>query len=208
MDAVAKESLNPDSSRRRRAGKLDRARWNSASDPGNRVCVLCSNEQPLEQFRDFGTHRSLTCRSCRLKKAKAYRDGLSEAGRERALDVMTAWGISIKPEEIECQRSKQGGLCAICMATMIRGRGNTGQNVDHDHNTFRPRGLLCKECNRKLGRFEEVLSFAPEFRDKLVAYLGHPPWDYVGQPDVELIRRRMRHRERRRISRQSSALPS
>lgn len=42
----------------------------------------------------------------------------------------------------------QCGLCAICNKQMI---GYRNCCVDHDHRTFRVRGLLCNGCNRLLG---------------------------------------------------------
>lgn len=50
---------------------------------------------------------------------------------------------------------KQNGLCAICNERETRIDYRTGKVVlfcfDHDHETGKPRGLLCARCNRMIG---------------------------------------------------------
>lgn len=173
-----------------------------------RICQTCGSELPMDQFPLHGRYRRRSCRNCTARKRRAYRATLTPAIREKALDVMAAWGMAIKRTEIEMQRAKQRGLCAICSIPMTRGRGNTGQNVDHDHATFKPRGLLCKECNRKVARFEEVHLFPPDYAAKIREYLAAPPWRYNGAVDADLIRHRMRHRTRSRLRGQGWANPA
>ncbi len=46
----------------------------------------------------------------------------------------------------------QDGLCAICRKTE---KENKSLAVDHNHSTGQVRGLLCSNCNRGLGLFQE-----------------------------------------------------
>ena len=71
--------------------------------------------------------------------------------------------------------SKQDSKCAICrVAKPFKKDAIVGDclEVDHDHVTGRPRGLLCKNCNFKLlSRYER---FPPQHQDSsyLNAYLS------------------------------------
>lgn len=47
---------------------------------------------------------------------------------------------------------EQGSTCAICPTDTDKNGGNL--SVDHCHKTGKVRGLLCKTCNRDIGRIE------------------------------------------------------
>jgi hypothetical protein len=62
------------------------------------------------------------------------------------------------PEDYEQMFDEQQGLCALC----LRPETDTYPNgvvkrlcVDHDHETGRVRGLLCRACNVGMGLFGE-----------------------------------------------------
>lgn len=55
----------------------------------------------------------------------------------------------------------QGRVCAICESENPRGEK---WHTDHDHDTRRVRGVLCRNCNTSLGWFENR-------RQKILAYL-------------------------------------
>jgi len=61
---------------------------------------------------------------------------------------------------------RQNGRCAICRTAVPGGRGDRF-HVDHDLATGRVRGLLCWNCNRRLGVLENL-----EFRVAADAYLA------------------------------------
>ena len=58
-------------------------------------------------------------------------------GKKRA-HLKHRYGITL--EDFNQMLLEQEGLCAIC-------RTQSKLNVDHDHETGRVRGLLCKRCN-------------------------------------------------------------
>jgi hypothetical protein len=62
-------------------------------------------------------------------------------------------------EEYEEIFNTQNGVCAICLnpETYVYNGRTYRLAVDHCHTTGKVRGLLCKDCNQILGRFNEDL---------------------------------------------------
>lgn len=56
------------------------------------------------------------------------------------------YGMSL--ENYQSLLKEQGGVCAICGGTNKNGHA---LSVDHDHETGKVRGLLCRNCNYALG---------------------------------------------------------
>jgi hypothetical protein len=53
--------------------------------------------------------------------------------------------------------AEQGGGCAICGKTETDSTGRP-LSVDHNHRTNEVRGLLCGNCNRALGLFQDDIT--------------------------------------------------
>jgi len=114
------------------------------------------------------------CRECRTEKQRAYWASLPEEVRverqnkgeyqrryrannpdkvkamSRKTHIMRKFGMTI--EEYEYMFLVQDGVCAIC-----KNPCETGMNlaVDHNHETGKIRGLLCKNCNTAIGLLKE-----------------------------------------------------
>lgn len=58
----------------------------------------------------------------------------------------------LTPEDYERMLVEQDGHCFFCPQTPDKEPWSV-LSVDHDHDTGRIRGLLCKNCNRSLARF-------------------------------------------------------
>lgn len=115
----------------------------------------CSNHPD----RRAATARTGLCSSCWNKAHRAKnRDELRR--RDRAKHFRTKYGLT--PEQVDAQRAKQGGRCAIC------GVVQRTLHVDHSHETGELRGLLCFKCNSFLGLIEARKRLLP----RLFAYLG------------------------------------
>ena len=72
------------------------------------------------------------------------------AGKEWRRRNMLRHRYGMSPDEYSELLKKQGGHCALCLATPDQDR--TGQlHIDHDHVTGRVRGLLCHRHNHGLG---------------------------------------------------------
>jgi len=84
----------------------------------------------------------------RNKYAREYAQRPEKKLRRKAYHYQWRYGITL--EELEQLKQKQKGLCAICGE-------NPGDQLDHDHDTGKVRGLLCIICNQALGLFGDNL---------------------------------------------------
>lgn len=75
------------------------------------------------------------------------RGNLNEAARRSK--YRSRYGLHF--EEYVGLLSAQEGKCAIC------GDNSKQLQLDHDHNTGRPRAILCFNCNSGLGQFKDNL---------------------------------------------------
>lgn len=89
----------------------------------------------------------------------------------------------------------QGGVCAICGRQPPGGRR---LHLDHEHGRG-PRGGLCFDCNRKIGRAK-----SPEWFEKAAAYLANPPAYAVVGEDVVCPGRPRKKRQPRKRTRGKS----
>lgn len=82
-----------------------------------------------------------------------------EYGRKKQLERR----YKMTPESYDFQLRSQGGHCALCEADQATHKRR--MSVDHDHNCCAGhescgkclRGILCANCNRKIGFLEHVL---------------------------------------------------
>lgn len=146
-----------------------------------KVCSACKETKSLAEFKPKSTGRGTgyeaRCRSClRLARQKYYRDnkerwrdydaapGRREYKAEwyqksartyRDRNLRRHYGITI--EQYEEMLQAQDGVCAICKRPeKALNRGvPTVLHVDHHHGTGKVRALLCSDCNRGLGCFQE-----------------------------------------------------
>lgn len=114
-----------------------------------RRCSTCKEIRDLDQFptelkKKFG--KSYTCRLCARKAHRKHE--------------LKKYGLTI--ESYEELLTKQEGRCAVC-----RHEVEGLLHVDHDHETGRVRGLLCRECNRGIGLLGDSL----EILESAVQYL-------------------------------------
>ena len=113
---------------------------------------------------DQGRKRCRTCREWKPESAfypkPDHTDGLTGycAQCDRNARILGRYGITA--ERFDEMLAEQGGGCAICR------RPSKGNNlsVDHDHACCSTRkkscgkcvrGLLCEDCNRAIGMFED-----------------------------------------------------
>lgn len=124
---------------------------------GKKSCSnpLCTKDNPqeIDQFHK-NTKKSLDsrtswCRTCR-----------QDQHLKRTL------GIGIK--ERESMINDQGGRCANlgCGVVLVLAGSRRNAHVDHDHETGKVRGVLCRDCNLALGYMQD----SPEMITGLLEY--------------------------------------
>ncbi|MFE2969933.1 endonuclease domain-containing protein [Streptomyces sp. NPDC059340] len=106
-------------------------------------CSRCHRVRDLADFPHALGKVLRVCSQCR-----------DEPPQGRRLTQRRAWlkhkyGISL--EEYDAMLRAQNGACAICGQPCSTGRQLA---VDHDHMTGVVRALLCLNCNRNVGQFE------------------------------------------------------
>lgn len=154
-------------------------------------CSKCKKIKPAEGFyKDLNTKTGLAsrCKICHKQACKKYRKtekgkmvqmqgGKKYRNSRKGKQLYRAWrlnnnyGLTINDyNEIV---KNQNNLCAICGLSEIAKQGKKMQvlSVDHNHNTRRVRGLLCRKCNQALGLLE-VDDFGILNLQMAIKYLG------------------------------------
>lgn len=106
--------------------------------------------------------------SSRSERSKAWYKAHPEIRKEVQLnaDMKKLYGITAgRYREME---EYQDALCAICFTDIPGGHGKR-LAVDHNHDTKQVRGLLCSNCNRGLGLFQDNPALLREAAEYLEA---------------------------------------
>jgi hypothetical protein len=80
----------------------------------------------------------------------------------KAYQLQRTYGISWEEYTDKLRESK--GLCASCGRSFKDGRDTC---LDHNHETGKVRGIICRRCNSWLGKYENI-----EFRNNIEKYLN------------------------------------
>jgi hypothetical protein len=108
------------------------------------------------------------CLRCYQKENKKARANTPVAKAKRRRNKIFA-KYKITMAEYEAMNRKQSGKCAICF-DLPENQPYGVLCIDHCHKTGKVRGLLCKECNTGLGRFEDKLQILSNAIDYLKAH--------------------------------------
>lgn len=139
---------------------------------------------PLDKKYDFQT------REGRIAHGRDHRAANRDSYRDR--DLRRKLGVTLQGKEATL--AAQGGVCAICERPERAEREGKpiAMAQDHCHATGKLRGVLCGNCNKALGKFEDN----PDFLRNAIVYLAkhsapdsficheatHTPW--ILEPDA------------------------
>lgn len=119
-----------------------------ASGAVTRGCARCKRQLALVQFaRDRRSHDGFkrTCRECD-SAPREDRRALDPHAKNRSLK---RYGINAVIYELLSEA--QNHACRVCGEPRSALKDKYGFHVDHDHDTGKVRGLLCRGCNVALG---------------------------------------------------------
>lgn len=149
--------------------------WSFVADVPDRPTGRCSaqradTDQPWSTDNFYWKEPlvSADIRADRAAYMREYSRKMREANPKyhKAMHIKKRYGITI--DQYDYMLAEQNGCCAICgkeEANEIRGK-IPSLAIDHDHATGAIRALLCSNCNRGLGLFNdsvELLAKACEY---------------------------------------------
>lgn len=142
------------------------------------VCTVCKEDKVLEDFYNYKASidgKAYRCKCCDNLARKKYRHNNYE--RHLRLQRERNWKVryGITREYFNFMWDGQKGLCKICETplTNIEIDGDTLNKsntcvVDHDHETFFVRGLLCARCSKALGLLDDNIDKLEKAKQYLI----------------------------------------
>ena len=126
----------------------------------SKVCKSCSTEKPVEAFHKLTSSPdglAYYCKPCKNEKLRKHRKKKpSKQYADRAGRTKQERMHKLEAGAYKEMLLKQGGKCAICGSRDAKTK-HIGDKffIDHNHNTGKVRGLLCRPCNSGLGMFKD-----------------------------------------------------
>lgn len=128
----------------------------SKCPPGKQRCCRCKDYLDASLF---SSSKVGYCRTCAREKLRTWKRANREKynANARRLRLKALYGLSVERYE----ELMSVGKCAIC------GRTDVKLNLDHDHKNGQIREVLCINCNKGLGHFQD----RPDLLQRAVLYL-------------------------------------
>ncbi len=147
-------------------------------DTEDKTCTMCGEIKPISAYRSRGGSMAhllrSRCNTCLYKEHKRWAEENPE--RIQAYREKDSWTLAkrcarrgISPEQLVDRYERQEECCAICKKEIEL----IDSAIDHNHATGEFRGILCKQCNRALGMFNDspaVLRSAVEYLEAFGSY--------------------------------------
>ena len=118
-----------------------------------KTCTGCNKTQPINNFYKDKNRKDghyVRCRNCQAQYSKQYRARFPD----RSTDASIKYKYGITLDQYKEKLNDQGNACAICQ-TKIPGGKKDSFFIDHDHETGKVRGLLCRSCNLMIGHAKD-----------------------------------------------------
>jgi hypothetical protein len=130
-----------------------------------KTCVLCGQEKDVSEFvaygrKDGSTFPGSRCRECHNLKCLEHWHSLSWDQRRAKHHKSKLKKFGLSEEDFNLLEKRANGVCELCgnpERVIAYENGNLkGFAIDHDHATGVVRGLLCHNCNLKMGWVDKV----------------------------------------------------
>ncbi len=136
-------------------------------------CTVCKEIKELDQFYNVKSTKDgkgYRCKECDNKARQKWSANNPERSHlsQRQRNLKHRFGVDL--EWYEKQFKKQNYSCAICETKTNKTVGDRqfwNFSVDHCHDSGKIRGILCNNCNRALGLFQDN----PELLKKAASYV-------------------------------------
>jgi len=132
-------------------------------------CKFCVNKQSSNWARKNKEKKAASCKLWKRNNRERlafWHKGYQADNKDRIAEYDRQYRLKRKYnltlEEYNQILSEQDGVCAICKV-----EGTPHLSVDHDHETGKIRGLLCKKCNLGLGYFNDSANLTQKATDYL-----------------------------------------
>jgi len=150
---------------------------NQTRTDGLRMCSMCREDKPSGEFYKSRNSEmewfSSYCKACAKIRAEERRK--ANPDRKRAYDLKgRCKKFGTTANWFHETLASQDGKCAICdqpeTHPMKRGMDKIRQlAIDHDHETGKPRGLLCFRCNTSVHLLDK---HGRKWAEKALKYLN------------------------------------
>ena len=122
------------------------------NETGEKLCIDCNVYKPIDEFhKNKKSYIQSVCINCAKERSVTYHKSYYRYKK-----------YNITKEDFDNLQTKQLGNCGICHKSII-----AEGHIDHCHKTGKVRGILCGNCNKALGLFEDN----PVFLTNAINYL-------------------------------------
>lgn len=136
-------------------GKMkERSKEQLPPPPETKRCHSCKLVKPASEFwmdRAVKDGLARRCSECTTADAKRWYLAVGKHDPDR-LAKATAYRYGITLEALKAMLASQDNRCAICLQEFTK---PSSCCVDHEHESQKIRGLLCRTCNVGLGAFKD-----------------------------------------------------
>ena len=126
---------------------------NSEKDGHRFQCKVCRNAKQREYAKNNKDVIKIR-NAAKAEQRKVYYQSDKGIESSRRSHLKRKYDITL--EEYNKLLKQQNNKCKICNSEETCQRNNF-LSVDHEHSTGRIRGLLCNNCNRALGLFQDSM---------------------------------------------------